>query len=137
MSEAPTSGAGEARAADGARIRYLDEGQGPPIVVVHPGSSDVDSWRGVGASLSWAFRVLRIERRLYARGGPPAAHSVALEVQDVHAVLSVLREPALLVGHSSGAVVALEAALHAPSALAGLVLYEPPVAVTEPLGGDS
>ena len=36
-----------------------------------------------------------------------------------------------------GGIVALEAALRVPSALAGLVLYEPPVAVKEPLGGEA
>jgi alpha-beta hydrolase superfamily lysophospholipase len=39
------------------------------------------------------------------------------------------------VGHSSGAVIALEAALASPASFAGLVLHEPPVAVTMPLGG--
>jgi pimeloyl-ACP methyl ester carboxylesterase len=34
-------------------------------------------------------------------------------------------------------VVALESALAAPSAFSGMVLYEPPVAVDEPLGGET
>ena len=41
----------------------------------------------------------------------------------------------LLVGHSSGAVAALEAALLAPSVFAGLLLYEPPVLTKELVAG--
>lgn len=59
------------------------------------------------------------------------------EVADVLAVAALAGRPLLLAGHSSGAVVALEAALAAPSRFAGMVLYEPPVAVTSPLGGDA
>jgi pimeloyl-ACP methyl ester carboxylesterase len=62
---------------------------------------------------------------------------MAAEVADVLAVAAAAAgERPLLVGHSSGAVVALESALAGPSALRGLVLYEPPVAVDRPLGGE-
>jgi pimeloyl-ACP methyl ester carboxylesterase len=39
------------------------------------------------------------------------------------------------VGHSSGAVLALEAMVANPAAYAGAVLYEPPIVIGEPLGG--
>jgi pimeloyl-ACP methyl ester carboxylesterase len=55
----------------------------------------------------------------------------------VLAITELLGEPALLVGHSSGAVVALEAALRSPASFAGLLLYEPPVATDAPLGADA
>ena len=57
------------------------------------------------------------------------------EVEDVEAVLAHVGEPAMLVGHSSGGIVALETALRRPTTLAALALYEPPVAVNAPLGG--
>jgi alpha-beta hydrolase superfamily lysophospholipase len=53
------------------------------------------------------------------------------EVNDVLAVAATAGEPVVLAGHSSGAVVALEAALASPAQVAGMVLYEPPVAVTD------
>ena len=61
---------------------------------------------------------------------------LAAEVGDVLAVAAAGGGPLLRVGHSSGAVVALQAALAAPS-FAGLVLYEPPLAPTRPLGGEA
>ena len=63
--------------------------------------------------------------------------SMTGEVADVLAVTSAVHERLLLVGHSSVAVVALEAAIASPEAFVGLVLYEPPVAVSSPLGGDA
>jgi pimeloyl-ACP methyl ester carboxylesterase len=59
------------------------------------------------------------------------------EVADVLAVTAAVGAAVLLVGHSSGAVVALEAALASSSSFAGMVLYEPPLAVTSPLGGEA
>jgi pimeloyl-ACP methyl ester carboxylesterase len=125
-----------ATSADGTPVVGVAEGQGPGLLIVHGGSSDASSWERVAAGLASRFRVARIQRRLYAAGGPPAGrHTMATEVQDVLAVSAVLGGPLVLVGHSSGAVVALECARTSPGTFAGMLLYEPPVAVTEPLGG--
>ena len=121
-------------------ITVTDEGQGPAILLLHPGSANRSSWAGVAAALSERFRVLRFDRWTY-RGGhagtaPAGADTMAAEVRDVLAVAAAAGR-LLLVGHSSGAVVALESALAAPAAFSGMVLYEPPVAVDEPLGGEA
>jgi pimeloyl-ACP methyl ester carboxylesterase len=127
-----------ATSADGTRIVATDQGRGPTILIVHPGSSDVSSWADVAARLSDRFRVVRIHRRLYSAGRPPSpGHTMATEVDDLLAISAILDGPLVLVGHSSGAVVALEAALVAPATFAGMLLYEPPVAVTRPLGGEA
>lgn len=84
------------------------------------------------------FRVLRFDRRPYSvLGDVEATATMENEVNDVLAVAATTGQPVLLVGHSSGGVVALEAALASPTMFFGMVLYEPPVAVTEPLGGDA
>lgn len=124
--------------ADGTEVRAIDEGQGPVILVVHPGLDDGRSWDGVAARLAGRFRVLRLHRRRYRldlSGDPPC--SIAQEATDVVAVAEEVGEPVLLVGHSSGAVVALEALVAVPAAFAGAVLYEPPVVTGPPLGGDT
>jgi pimeloyl-ACP methyl ester carboxylesterase len=127
--------------ADGRPIPVTEEGQGPAILLLHAGSADRSSWAGVAAQLSGRFRVLRFDRWTYrdghAAGSPAGAETMAAEVADVLAVTAAIGERPLLVGHSSGAVVALESALAAPSAFAGMVLYEPPVAAVEPLGGEA
>jgi len=127
--------------ADGRPIPVTDEGQGPAILLLHAGSADRSSWAGVAAQLSGRFRVLRFDRWTYRDGhaaaSPAGADTMAAEVADVLAVAAATGERPLLVGHSSGAVVALESALAAPAAFRAMVLYEPPVAPAEPLGGEA
>jgi pimeloyl-ACP methyl ester carboxylesterase len=128
----------EVVSADGFRIPVTEQGHGRPILIVHPGGGTSASWAGVARHLAERFRVLRFDRRTYCLPGDakPAA-TMQNEVNDVLAIATAAGEPVVLAGHSSGAVVALEAALASPAQIAGMVLYEPPVAVTEPLGGDA
>jgi pimeloyl-ACP methyl ester carboxylesterase len=124
--------------ADGTDVRAIDQGQGPVILIVHPGLDDGRSWEKVAARLAGRFRVVRLHRRRYRLdlpGGRPC--SITQEADDVAAVAEAIGEPLLLVGHSSGAVVALEALVAAPAAFAGAVLYEPPIVIGPPLGGET
>ncbi|MGC3995756.1 MAG: alpha/beta hydrolase [Propionicimonas sp.] len=116
------------RSGDGTDVVVVAEGSGPAILVVHGGMSDESPWAKVAAELAPCHRVVRIRRRLY-RPELPAdpATDYAREVDDLAAVVATLDRPVVLVGHSSGAVVALEALLALPEAFAGAVLYEPPI----------
>ncbi|MCA1220371.1 alpha/beta fold hydrolase [Streptomyces sp. 8L] len=121
---------------DGRLITALDDGAGPNLLVVHPGGGDATTWDGVTRRLTDDFRVVRVRRRIYdAEADIALPHSMSIEAADIVAVANLLEPPVLLVGHSSGAVAALEAALLAPSAFAGLVLYEPPVPTKELVAG--
>ena len=123
--------------ADGTDVRAFDEGHGPVILVVHPGFDDGKSWGKVAARLSGRFRVVRIVRRQYRLDRPaPVPYSIAREAEDVLALAADIGGPMVIVGHSSGGVVALEAMAAAPAAtFAGAVLFEPPVAIGPPPGG--
>jgi pimeloyl-ACP methyl ester carboxylesterase len=117
-------------------ITAIDEGRGPTLLVVHPGGNDASSWNSVARLLADHFRVVRIRRRIYAARAPiPADHSMAVEAADILAIAALLPPPILLVGHSSGAVAALEAALRSPTTFAALFLYEPPLPTRTPIGG--
>lgn len=123
---------------DGTEIFAIDTGRGHPIVVVHGGMQSAARWDDVAARLADRWRIVAIERRVYGRSGTPKMpHSMAREAEDIAAVLARLGEPAIVVGHSSGAVATLEAALMHPPSLRGIVLYEPPVQLSSPLGGDA
>jgi pimeloyl-ACP methyl ester carboxylesterase len=131
-------GAMDVTSADGAHLTVTDEGHGHPIVIVHPGGGTASSWTRVARQLATRFRVLRFDRRPYwIPGGIEPTATMENEVADVLAVTTAAGAPVLLTGHSSGAVVALEAARVSPSSFAGMVLYEPPLAVTSPLGGEA
>ncbi|MCZ1007413.1 alpha/beta fold hydrolase [Streptomyces lydicus] len=125
-------------ATDGTHLTALDNGSGPTLFLVHGGSGDASSWDGVIPSLVNDFRVVRMTRRIYAPGaGTPQAHSMAVEAADVLAIAGLLDRPVFLVGHSSGAVAALEAALRAPGMFAGLFLYEPPMPTRSLVGAEA
>jgi pimeloyl-ACP methyl ester carboxylesterase len=119
--------------ADGIVARAFDTGTGPAILVLHPGLDDGRSWSKVAARLSHRFRVVRIVRRHYRLDLPdPGRYSLSAEVGDVLAITSLISEPMVIVGHSSGGVVALEAIAASPGSFAGAVLFEPPVASGPP-----
>ncbi|MEV0967827.1 alpha/beta fold hydrolase [Microtetraspora glauca] len=121
-------------ATDGTEVRAMDEGRGPAVLILHPGLDDGRSWDKVVARLTPRHRVVRLHRRQYRQDLPGPA-TIPQEVEHVLAATREITHPILLVGHSSGAVVALEALVAAPEAFAGAVLYEPPVVIGDPLGG--
>lgn len=123
----------ETTASDGTDVEAFDEGSGPVILVVPPGMDDGSGYARVAATLADRFRVLRLRRRQY-RLDLPAPVTIADEVRDIEALARAVDEQMLLVGHSSGAVVALEALVAMPHAFIGAVLYEPPVVTDLPLG---
>lgn len=121
---------------DGAEIIYADEGSGPAMLIVHGGLSDESAWDRVARELAPNFRVLRIRRRLYRTDLPAdPTTSIASEVDDVLRVAAAIEGPILLVGHSSGAVVALETLVTDPGPFAAAALYEPPLVLDEDIGG--
>jgi pimeloyl-ACP methyl ester carboxylesterase len=127
-----------AQAADGSSVRAFDEGRGPVVLILHGGMDDGTSWRRVAARLVPRFRVVRLHRRQYRLDlKTGSACTMADEVEHVTALVHAIGQPMVVVGHSSGAVLALEALVAAPSAFAGAVLYEPPCVIGPPLGGEA
>jgi pimeloyl-ACP methyl ester carboxylesterase len=64
----------------------------------------------------------------------PRKVTIPDEVAEVREVARTLDRP-VLIGHSSGAVVALEALAADPDLYSAAVLYEPPIVLDEPLSG--
>jgi len=127
-----------ATSADGTIVTALAEGSGPTVLIVHPGGGDAAAWSAVSRLLDDDYRTIRIQRRIYAPGASqPRDHSMAVEAADILAILGLLDQPVLLVGHSSGAVAALEAALLAPASFAGIVVYEPPMPTRKLVWGEA
>ncbi|MGI5125593.1 alpha/beta fold hydrolase [Pseudonocardia sp. CA-107938] len=110
----------------GADVRALDQGAGPAVLVVHGGLDDGATWQRVADALEARHRVVRLHRRQY-RDDLAGPCTVAQEAADVVALAEAIGEPVLLVGHSSGGVVALEALVASPARFAGAALYEPVV----------
>ena len=121
---------------DPAGVVYADEGRGPVVLVVHGGLSDESAWAKVAAELTPSFRVVRIRRRLYRTELPAdPATDFAREVDDLLALAAEIGEPVVIVGHSSGAIVALETLARDSGPFRGWVVYEPPLVLDKPIGG--
>ncbi len=114
--------------ADGTAIAFGRTGDGLPLVLLHGTGRDRSYWARSLPGLARHATVYAVDRR--GRGGSGDADSYALEreVEDTLAVLGAVSEPAHLLGHSYGGIVALEAAARADR-LRSLILYEPPLGV--------
>ena len=110
---------------DGTPIAYWRSGQGPPLVLVHGTTADHSRWAPVLPTFEEHFSVCAIERRGRGGSGDSEDYAIEREFEDVAAVVDSFGEPAFLVGHSYGAICALEASLLTPG-VRKLVLYEPP-----------
>jgi pimeloyl-ACP methyl ester carboxylesterase len=116
--------AGTAKSADGTRIAFWRDGQGPPLLLVHGGACDHLAWYFVVPVLAQAFTVYTYDRRGHGESGNVLPYAVEREVEDVEAMLVAIGEPAHLLGHSAGGILALEAAERVDNLLS-LILYEP------------
>lgn len=120
---------------DGTRIAYDKLGSGPPLVIVN-GALAVRTFmfaQKMADELAKAFTVYNYDRRGRGDSADAPVYSVAKEVDDVAAVCKAAGGKPFVVGFSSGAALALEAAA-AGVAMAGLYAYEPPYINADPAG---
>jgi pimeloyl-ACP methyl ester carboxylesterase len=115
------------RSGDGTRIAYEQSGAGSPVVLVGGAFNDASTVRPLAEVLSGQFTAVAYDRR--GRGQstdnrPYGADRVAAEVADLVAVIEQVGAPSYVFGHSSGAVLALEAAM-AEAPISRLAVYEP------------
>ena len=91
------------------RTYYEVDGDGDPLVLLHPGLADSRAFESVVPGLAKAFRVFRPDRRSHGRThdvAGPITHD--LMADDMIAFLErAVGGPAFLVGHSDGTPVAL------------------------------
>lgn len=116
------------RSTDGTTIAFDRVGVGPHLVLVHGTGRDRAYWGRCLPELARHATVYPVDRRGRGGSGDADDYAIAREVEDVLAVTDVVPEPVHLLGHSYGAIVALEAALQS-TRLVSLILYEPPMGV--------
>mgnify|MGYP000639838471 CR=1 FL=1 len=111
---------------DGTLIAYEIRGRGQPLVMVHGSSLDHTRW-GPGVSrLAERFTLVMMDRRGRGASGDGPVYSIEREFEDVATVVESLGRPAHVLGHSYGAICALEAS-RLTKAIEKMVLYEPPL----------
>jgi pimeloyl-ACP methyl ester carboxylesterase len=110
-----------------APIHHVVAGAGaPPIVLVHGFACGHADWQAQVGHFSARHTTVSVD--LSGHGATPAgtgAHSIEGCASEVAALLEALSlPPAVLVGHSLGCRVVLDAALRAPDRTAGIVLVD-------------
>src|SRR4029453_9374545 len=96
----------------GVRIRYVDQGQGPPVVLVHGYTGNIERhWiaTGVFANLVKDHRVIALDCRGHGKSGKPTDPKAygAEMAQDIVRLLDHLKiRRAHVVGFSMGAMIA-------------------------------
>jgi len=112
--------------------RAIDEGDGPPVVLLHGIGKTGQVWRHVVAGLlKRNYRVVAFD--LLGFGASPKPDWLAYDVDDhAQAVIASIKrlqptEPLVLVGHSMGCLVAVRVARLRPDLVKHLVLFEMPL----------
>src|SRR5439155_4891038 len=112
---------------DGTLIAYLRRGQGPAILLVHGTAANHTRWNPVLPALQRQFTVYAMDRRGCHAWRDLAPYRMEDDIADVTAVIGAIEQgPVDVVGHSYGAICALESALR-EQRVRRLVLYEPPL----------
>ncbi len=116
---------------DGTAIAFDRSGQGPALILVGGATVTRQAEAGLAAALAPHFTVFAYDRRGRGDSGDTAPYAVEREVEDIDALIGEAGGTAFVFGHSSGAVLALEAARLLPTRIPKLALYEPPFIIDD------
>jgi pimeloyl-ACP methyl ester carboxylesterase len=113
---------------DGTTIAYDLTGEGPAVILVGGALSQrsAPQAQSLAVSLAPHFAAIDYDRRGRGDSGDTAPYAMAREVEDLEALIDKVGGVAFVYGHSSGAVLALEAARKLGAKIKKLALYEPP-----------
>ncbi|MFJ9556230.1 alpha/beta fold hydrolase [Nocardiopsis sp. NPDC101807] len=131
-SKSGTSADSAVVSADGTRIAFERLGEGRPVVLVSSALADRGDTRRLARLLAQRFTVVNYDRRGRGASGDAKPYAVEREIEDIAALIAHVGGSASVFGSSSGAVLALRAAV-AGAGVGRLALYEPPFSV-EPGG---
>ena len=113
---------------NGVRLYYEEHGSGEPILCIHATSSSALVWGPAVEKLAELGRVIVYDRRGCTRSERPEPYettSVGEHANDAHELLRALdAEPAIVIGRSTGGIIALDLALRHPDSVRALVLLE-------------
>jgi pimeloyl-ACP methyl ester carboxylesterase len=117
----------DAAQSGGSDLYHEEVGDGAPILLIHPSGATGSTWGPVVEELARVGRVITYDRRGYARSGGEPVRKLATHSADAAALLESLgAAPAVVVGTSSGAMIALDLAVRRPDLVRAVVEHEGP-----------
>ena len=114
---------------DGTTIAFDNSGSGPAVILVDGalGSRGFESGLGqLAALLSEQFTVYHYDRRGRGDSGDHQPYALEREIEDIEALIDHAGGSAFMYGISSGAALAMEAALKLGDKMKKLAMYEAP-----------
>lgn len=118
---------------DGTILAYDVYGTGRPLIYI-TGASCFRNFKPIVDDVKVfgnEFTVFNYDRRGRGDSGDTQPYAVEREIEDIDAMIDAAGGSAFLYGHSSGAVLALEAALKLGDKVVKIILYDPPYVHTE------
>ncbi len=116
---------------DGTTIAFDKLGQGEPLILVAGALSSRAVVTPLAELLAKHFTVYNYDRRGRGDSSDTQPYAVKREIEDIEAVIDAAGGSAFVYGHSSGAVLALEATSKLPTKVKKLALYEAPLILDE------
>ena len=122
--------------ANGVDLYYEEQGGGTSILGIHGTPSSAAMWEDAAKELSLHGRCIIYDRRGFYRSAPPEPYGtldLADHVDDAAALLTALHAaPAIVIGRSTGGLIAIELARRFPDSIKALVLLEPALFTIDP-----
>jgi pimeloyl-ACP methyl ester carboxylesterase len=111
---------------DGTPIAFDQSGHGPALILVAGAMTTRLDQALLAATLAPEFTVFAYDRRGRGESGDTAPYTVEREVEDLDALITEAGGSAFVFGHSSGAALALEAAVQLGEKVKKLAMYDAP-----------
>jgi len=113
---------------DGVRLHYREEGEGPPVVLLHANYASLFMWEPWAAALKDRYRVIRVDLPAHGLTGPEPSGNYSLQrIQSLFEQFVDARglERFVVVGTSIGGTVAMRYAADHPERIERLVMISP------------
>ncbi|NGP46878.1 alpha/beta hydrolase [Bacillaceae bacterium SIJ1] len=115
---------------DGTRLAYDETGDGPPLIFI-TGATCFRTFEPVlndASVFAHQFTVYNYDRRGRGDSGNTLPYSIERELEDIDVMIDAAGGKANLYGHSSGAILALEAAMRLGDKVEKIIIYDAPYA---------
>ena len=110
---------------DGRRLATWDRGDGTPLLLIHGVGTPGALWQADLAELAADCRVIAYDRRGYGASSDSPGDWNAHRDDAAALLVKLSAAPAVVVGYSGGAMIALDLALQRPELVRALVLLDP------------
>jgi pimeloyl-ACP methyl ester carboxylesterase len=108
-------------------LYHEEVGDGVPILLIPPSGATASTWGSAFDELARVGRVIAYDRRGYARSGGAPVRNVSTHTADAAALLESLgAAPAVVVGTSAGAMIAIDLAVRRPDLVQAVIEHEGP-----------